>query len=236
MIPKIIHYCWFGGNPLPRDVEKCIESWKKFCPDYEIKRWDESNFDVNGHPFCRAAYEAKTWAFVSDYARLKVVYDEGGIYLDTDVELVRSPDFLQEYDGYLAVDQIAGNIATGLGFGAQQGSAVIKEMLSIYDETVFSAAHKAEISCPILNTRVLKRLGYVADSQIRTIEGIAILPPRYCDPVSPGDTEILLCEDTFSVHHYSATWTSASQRFKRKLMRLIGQKRINQIKNKLRRK
>ena len=84
MIPKIIHYCWFGGNPLPTDVKRCIESWKKMCPDYEIKRWDESNFDVNAHPFTKAAYEAKAWAFVSDYARLKVVCDNGGIYLDTD--------------------------------------------------------------------------------------------------------------------------------------------------------
>ena len=79
MIPKIIHYCWFGGNPLPTDVKRCIESWKKMCPDYEIKRWDESNFDVNAHPFTKAAYEAKAWAFVSDYARLKVVCDNGGI-------------------------------------------------------------------------------------------------------------------------------------------------------------
>lgn len=90
MIPKIIHYCWFGGNPLPTDVKRCIESWKKMCPDYEIKRWDESNFDVNAHPFTKAAYEAKAWAFVSDYARLKVVCDNGGIYLDVDYFLALS--------------------------------------------------------------------------------------------------------------------------------------------------
>ena len=236
MIPKVIHYCWFGGTPLPRDVESCIRSWKKFCPDYEIKRWDESNFDVNGHPFCRAAYEAKAWAFVSDYARLKVVCDHGGIYLDTDVEMVRSPDFLQEYDGYLAVDQIAGNIATGLGFGAQKGNRVIEKMLAVYDGITFDFAGRADISCPILNTRALKELGYAPHSQIQIIEGVAILPPRYCDPVSPGDTELLLCEDTFSIHHYSATWTSATNRFKRRIMRLVGQERINKLKNKLRRK
>ncbi len=90
MIPKMIHYCWFGGKPLPKDVLDCIKTWKKYCPDYEIKRWDESNFDVNSHPFMKAAYEAKAWAFVSDYARLKVVYDNGGIYLDTDVELLKN--------------------------------------------------------------------------------------------------------------------------------------------------
>ena len=89
MIPKVIHYCWFGGKPIPNDVKKCINSWKKKCGDYEIKCWNESNFDVNAHPFTKAAYEAKAWAFVSDYARLKVVYDHGGIYLDTDVELLK---------------------------------------------------------------------------------------------------------------------------------------------------
>ena len=90
MIPKIIHYCWFGGKELPIEVKKCIASWRKMCPDYEIIRWDESNFDVGQHPFVREAYKAKVWAFVSDYARLKVVYDNGGIYLDTDVETLRN--------------------------------------------------------------------------------------------------------------------------------------------------
>lgn len=96
MIPKIIHYCWFGGNSLPSDVLKCIKTWEKYCPDYEIKRWDESNFDVNSHPFIKAAYESKAWAFVSDYARLKVVYENGGIYLDTDVELLKNLGFFIE--------------------------------------------------------------------------------------------------------------------------------------------
>ena len=86
----MIHYCWFGGKELPIEVKKCIASWRKMCPDYEIIRWDESNFDVGQHPFVREAYKAKVWAFVSDYARLKVVYDNGGIYLDTDVETLRN--------------------------------------------------------------------------------------------------------------------------------------------------
>lgn len=106
MIPKVIHYCWFGGKPIPNDVKKCINSWKKKCPDYEIKCWNESNFDVNAHPFTKAAYEAKAWAFVSDYARLKVVYDHGGIYLDTDVELLKNLDFLLKYDFYIGIETV----------------------------------------------------------------------------------------------------------------------------------
>lgn len=236
MIPKVIHYCWFGGKPLPSDVEKCIKSWKKYCPDYEIKRWDESNFDVHQHPFCKAAYEAKAWAFVSDYARLKVVYDEGGIYLDTDVELINSPDFLSAYEGYLAVDQSGHYIASGLGFGAQKGHEVIGEMLRIYDEVAFNNEDRASVACPLLNTRVLEGLGYTYSDEIRILRGVAILPPEYCDPFAPGDSVDLLCGKTFSIHHYSATWTGFSQRLKRKLVRLAGQERINKIKNKLRRK
>ena len=236
MIPKVIHYCWFGGKPLPRDVKKCIRSWKKYCPDYEIKRWDESNFDVHQHSFCAAAYEAGAWAFVSDYARLKVVYDEGGIYLDTDVELIASPAFLSEYQGYVAVDQSGHYVASGLGFGAQKEHEVIERMLKIYDEVAFDNENRASIACPLLNTRVLEGLGYTYSDEIQTLNGIAVLPPAYCDPFAPGDSVDLLCDKTFSIHHYSASWTSTSQVWKRKLVRLVGQRRIVQIKNKLRRK
>ena len=113
MIPKVIHYCWFGGNPLPKDVKKCIKSWKKYAPDYEIIEWNEYNFDINCHPFVKTAYEAKAWAFVSDFARLKVIYDNGGIYFDTDVELVKNPDFLLENQCYIGVQQ-SGHLCNGL--------------------------------------------------------------------------------------------------------------------------
>ena len=89
MIPKIIHYCWFGGNPLPEDAKKYIESWRKYCPGYEIKEWNESNFDINCCDYVREAYEAKKWAFVSDYARFYILYQYGGLYFDTDVEMIR---------------------------------------------------------------------------------------------------------------------------------------------------
>ena len=119
MIPKVIHYCWFGGNPLPPDARRCIASWKKHCPDYEIRQWNETNFDISAHPFMRAAWEAKAWAFVSDYARLQVVYTHGGIYLDTDVELKQSLDGLLAHSCYVGLQQVGPLVATGLGFGAQ---------------------------------------------------------------------------------------------------------------------
>lgn len=104
MIPKIIHYCWFGGNPLPELAVKCIESWKKYCPDYEIKRWDESNFDLNCCDYVKEAYQAKKWAFVSDYARFKVLYDDGGLYFDTDVELIKPIDDILARGPFMGVE------------------------------------------------------------------------------------------------------------------------------------
>ena len=109
MIPKIIHYCWFGGKPLSPMARRCIDSWKKYCPDYQIKRWDETNFDLNSCTYIREAYEAKKWAFITDYVRLCVMYNYGGIYMDTDVEVLKNLDcFLSEkaFSGFESVDRI----------------------------------------------------------------------------------------------------------------------------------
>ncbi len=231
MIPKIIHYCWFGGNPLPSDVKKCIRSWKKMCPDYEIREWNESNFDISSHPFMKAAYEAKAWAFVSDYARLKVVYDYGGIYLDTDVELLKNLDSLREYKCYIGIQQTGYLCTTGLGFGATKSNPVVQKMLKKYDEINFKVDNKEKFACPFLNDEVLKEMGYVLNDNPVEIDGTLILPPRYLDPIAPGeDASILKCEDTISIHHYSASWMGRKTVIRRKIMRLIGQERINRIK------
>lgn len=229
MIPKVIHYCWFGGKPLPADVKACIRSWKKHCPDYEIRRWDESNFDVNAHPFMKAAYEAKAWAFVSDYARLQVVYENGGIYLDTDVELKKSLDAFLEHPCYLAVQQADAQVATGLGFGAQKGNTVIGKMLRSYDDIPFDPENRDAMACPLLNTKMLAQMGYVPGPSVQTVEDAVIYPPRYFDPVAPGHQDIT-CPDTVSVHHYSATWVTGLRYWKRKLARWIGDKWIIRLK------
>lgn len=105
MIPKIIHYCWFGGGPKPKSVEKYIRSWKKYCSDYEIIEWNEDNFDISSSPlYVKQAYAAKKWAFVSDYARLKVVFECGGIYFDTDVQVIKNIDTLLQYDTFFGFE------------------------------------------------------------------------------------------------------------------------------------
>ena len=108
MIPKIIHYCWFGRKPLPPLAVKCIESWKKYLPDYTIKEWNEDNFDINIVPYTREAYEVGKYAFVSDYARFYILYHHGGLYFDTDVEVIRPMDDLVGRGAFLAWDVIRG--------------------------------------------------------------------------------------------------------------------------------
>ena len=234
MIPKIIHYCWFGGNELPKDVKKCIKSWRERCPEYEIRRWDESNFDIESNSFVKSAYEKKAWAFVSDYARLKIIYDYGGIYLDTDVELVKKLDNLLQYECFVAQQQ-SGHVNTGLGFGAEKSSSIIEKMLNEYENIEFNNETKDEIACPIINTRVFKREKFELLNQIEVKNNIAILPARYMDPYSSGKSvKDLFCEDTISIHHYSATWTSGKQRLKRKIARIIGEDKVLALKKMIR--
>lgn len=229
MIPKVIHYCWFGGKELPRDVQICIASWKQYCPDYEICQWNETNFDVTAHPFVKAAYEAKAWAFVSDYARLQVVYDHGGIYLDTDVELKKSLDGVLHNSCYVALQQVGHWVATGLGFGAEKGSEAVLAMMKAYDEETFDTDRREQVACPILNTRALAPFGVTDTEQVQQLPLVTVYPPRFFDPVSPGDAKNLLCEDTVSVHHYSATWQTPKQRLKRRLIHMIGQERVMKL-------
>ena len=152
MIPKIIHYCWFGRNPLPKTAEKCIRSWKKCCPDYEIIRWDESNFDVNCNEYCREMYEQEKWAFLTDYVRLRVVYENGGIYLDTDVEVIKPLDDLLHNSAYMGLET-TDKVNTGLGFGAERNHWFIGENMN-YSEK-WKRSDPVE-KYPIITTRMLE--------------------------------------------------------------------------------
>lgn len=230
MIPKVIHYCWFGNKPLPKEVKKCIESWKKYAPDYKIIQWNESNFNVHQHPFMDAAYKANAWAFVSDYARLKIIFDNGGIYFDTDVELLKKPDFLLNNSFYIGVQQAGKFGTTGLGFGAERKNEVVKQMLEKYDQLTFSDDNKAKLACPYLNMAVLENLGYRYQEDVWCQDGMTIYPCRFFDPIAPGNVENLMCDDTVSIHHYSASWSGMGNRIKRKIFRIIGEERIHKIK------
>lgn len=207
MIPKIIHYCWFGGNPLPDFALKCIESWKKYCPEYQIIRWDESNFDVVKCPaYVREAYAAKKWAFVTDYVRLQVVYEHGGIYLDTDVTLLKNLDALLVHPAYFGrEDDIYVN--TGIGFGAEKGSHILLEIMNDYAQSEFDTT-----ACPIKNKSVFNRYGLITGDSFQILtDGTAIYPIEYFNPKNPRTGLVRITENSYSVHDYSATWYSGEQ-------------------------
>ena len=236
MIPKVIHYCWFGGKPLPLTARKCIASWKKVCPDYEIVRWDESNFDIRQHPFISSAYDAGAWAFVSDWARLKVVLDYGGIYLDTDVKLIKTLDGLLDNQCYIGVQQVGHLCTTGLGFGAVASNQVVRKMLEQYKGIKFSNSNRSDLACPFLNNAVFQEMGFRYSSEIvRLANGTTVYPCQYFDPLAPGtNSKNCLSADTVSIHCYANSWGANMDQKKRKIINIIGLERINWIKDKLR--
>ncbi len=220
MIPKIIHYCWFGGNPLPELAIKCIESWKKYLPDYEIKEWNESNFDINCCAYVREAYEAKKWAFVSDYARFWILYQYGGLYFDTDVELIKSIDDLivkgafmgcEPWNAAPALSDIKTKEAAnpGLGLAAAPGLGLYKEVLDDYECDHFTITEKGGPPTVVERmTKILLRHGLKDDNDIQFIEGIYIYPSEYFCPLDYGTGQMTITENTRSIHHYVASWHS----------------------------
>lgn len=214
IIPKVIHYCWFGEQPLPPLAEKCIESWKKYCPDYEIIQWNEENYKTdNKCSYVREAYEAKKWAFVSDYARLEIVYQYGGIYLDTDVELIKSLDDLLEQECFLALES-SGYIATGLGFGAIKNSIALKMMLKEYENIHYKLGQGVydDTPCPTRNTNPFKKMGLVVDSQIQQLQICNIYPPEYFCPLDYRTKTLKITSNTISIHHYNESWITEAEK------------------------
>ena len=210
MIPKKIHYCWLGGNPLPESAKKCIKSWKKYCPDYEIIEWNETNYDFTKNAYMKEALEAKKWGFVPDYARLDIVYQHGGIYLDTDVEIIKPFDDLLEYPGFAGFESPQ-YVALGLGFGAEAGNAVIKRLMDSYDGLHFVCDGEINATpSPELNGVVFNELGLIPDGSFQKLDGFAILPPDYLCPKSLNDGIIRRTENTYSIHHFDASWLSDS--------------------------
>ena len=211
MIPKVIHYCWFGSNSLSTKEKNCINSWKKYCPDYEIKEWNETNFDVNCCNYVKEAYREKKWAFVSDYARFWILYHEGGLYFDTDVEIINPIDNIVENGPFMGceyVDNCADGldlgINPGLGIGVRSGLDIYREILEYYDTIHFCIEN--QVTIVEIVTRIMKRHGWKGDGKIQSIEEITIYPPEYFCPMDYNTGKLDITSNTVSIHHYAASW------------------------------
>lgn len=256
MIPKTIHYCWFGRNPKPEFAQKCFASWQKYCPDYEIIEWNEDNYDIQSAPlFVRQAYEAKKWAFVTDYVRLQVVYDHGGIYLDTDVEVLKPLDDLLQYNAYFGVQDIS-TVNTGLGFGSEKNQPILKELMKSYQSIPFVKEDGAfDITpCPERDSEVFNKHGLKPDDSLQVLpNNVVVLSTEYLSPKNYMTEETIITNNTYTIHHFAESWMTEAQRnsireakraiyhptfkerFKRKFVKTVGHDRIKKIRSKLRR-
>lgn len=224
-IPKTIHYCWFGGNPLgPKELD-CIESWRKYFPDYDIVRWDESNFDVRCCPYVSQAYDAKKWAFVSDYARFAILYEHGGLYFDTDVEVIRPMSDIVANGPFMGFERDACGsdggctVNPGLGLSAAPGLGLYKRILACYEADEFIRADGTIDQTTVVTrtTKILRSCGLKDTPGIQEVAGVAIYPSEYFNPKDFRTGEINVTANTRSIHHFGMSWYSESDKYRHAL-------------------
>ncbi|EOS43386.1 hypothetical protein C810_03874 [Lachnospiraceae bacterium A2] len=213
MIPKVIHYCWFGNGEYSEKMEKCISSWKKYCPDYEIICWNEENYDIHKNKYVEQAYEKKMWAFVSDYFRFDVIYNYGGIYLDTDVELLKPLDKLLDCEMYAGMES-KDYVALGLGFGAVKGHPYVKELMGYFEVRDFVRDNgQMDLKTgPMIQTEVLLRHGLKKEDSFQRLEKCIVYPSEVFNPKSFQTGETHITNKTISIHHYDMSWLNERQK------------------------
>ncbi len=243
MIPQIIHYCWFGGNPLPDSARKYIESWRKHFPGYEIKEWNEKNFDVNSIAYTRDAYKAGKYAFVSDYARFWIIYHHGGLYFDTDVEVIRQMDDIIAKGAFMGfeLDNVKSekkvlSINPGVGLGAEKGNPIYAEILQGFEKLDYylpDGTRNPYTMIPMV-TRMMQDRGLVLKDEMQTIDSITIYPNEYFNPFDDITGVLRKTANTRSIHWYAKTWIEASNprmvSVKRLLRRVLGTGFVGNVK------
>ena len=235
-IPRIIHYCWFGRSEKPEIVKKCIQSWKNILTDYEIIEWNEDNFDINSNKYVKEAYENKKYAFVSDYVRVKVLYDMGGIYLDTDVEVYKSLDKFLEEESFWGFEE-KNYIATST-IGARSGNRLIKQFLDFYEGKSYTEMAKdIETSTNVqIVTKIFKEIGFKMNGEKQIINGIGtIYPQEYFSPYDYINYYDKKTDKTYTMHHFYKSWVSPKDKMKssikKVLSKVIGGKNIARIRS-----
>lgn len=222
MIPKKIHYIWLGGNKKSKLIEKCIASWKKYCPDYEIIEWNENNFDIGSNRYLKEAYEAKKWAFASDYIRLYVLYTEGGIYMDTDVEVLKPLGRFLECKAFSGFER-KDAIPTGI-MACEKGNEIFKELLSFYADKSFynedGSMNQTTNVVTITNTFLEK--GLILNNEYQNIEGFELFPNDYFCPKDYKTKELFLTDNSYTIHHFDGSWVAPKDKFKMKVQHMLG--------------
>lgn len=234
MITKQIHYCWFGRNPLPESALKCIESWKRYLPDYEIVEWNEENFDVRMIPYTSQAYDAGKYAFVSDFARFWILYKYGGIYFDTDVEVITPLDDLLRKGPFMGCERTVSDsiaVAPGLGIAAEPQMPVFKQLLDIYSHLNFLNEDGSQNKTTVVKytTDLLEKSGFVPEDKIQHCLGLTIYPVEYFCPIHYGTGKCTITENTRTIHHYAASWHSAKDKWIRFKRKIFSEKQIKAI-------
>lgn len=221
MIPRVIHYCWFGRGELPRSARRCIASWRKYCPDYEIRRWDEDNFDVNMLPYTAQAYAAGKYAYVSDYARFWVLNKFGGLYFDTDVELIRPIDDIVACGPFMGFET-GHMVAAGLGLGLEAGMPIVQQILDRYAPVQFimpdGTYNNRDTVVPIV-TEIMLANGMQPQGTKQIIEGVSVYPAEFFNPYDSITGRLRKTANTRSIHWYTASWSGRSN-FRLKAARL----------------
>lgn len=232
LIPKKIHYCWFSGNLIPQPLQMCIDSWKRYCPDYEIIRWDKSNYDVGKSLYMKQAHEHKKWGFVSDYARLDILYQHGGIYLDTDVELIRGLDELLYQPAFSSTEKWG--IVSGAVFGAEMGNSVIKSMLDYRKKFpfVYSDGSLNRTSSGTYDTLPLIKQGLRVNGETQVIAGgkMVVYSSDFFQPYDYTSGETCMTQNTFSIHHFNGGWLDEDETKKRAETRRYYQEFLSRLK------
>ena len=222
MIPKIIHYCWFGRGEKPELAKKCIASWRKSCPDFEIREWNEGNCDYLSIPFMAEAYAARKYAFVSDVMRLIVLEQYGGVYFDTDVEVLRDISPLLDDEGFIGFenDQF---VNSGQVMAAKAHHPVIQAMIEEYKKLHFTNADgtATPVGCPRLNTDVMERFGLIRNGREQVVAGIHVYSADYFNPMDSTTGKLTKTENTYSIHWYSMSWLPKRVQMKAKLGRIL---------------
>ena len=215
-IPKVINYCWFSGNPMPDYLAKCLESWKRFCPDYKIVRWDENNYDVGKNLYMKQAYEAEKWGFVPDIARLDILYNYGGLYIDTDVEIIKNIDDLLVNEAFTGVEKW-GNVNMGGCSGAVPHHPMIKKMLDfrINEKFILKDGSLNLTTCGYYETMPLIHEGFSPNNTTQTIDEMTIYSSDYFQPYDYMSGETCITKNTYSIHHFNGGWIDEKNRDER---------------------